>query len=104
MGHILSRVTHVVFVILVGAQTDAHGLGHIAAVYANGDISDTHSHLPSWLITPVGETSGESPISIYDLFAEVLMACVSTEWLREPFLRITKRPLPPWSKDYRLRH
>ena len=109
LGNPPPRVTPFVFSIPVGAHADAQGFGHIAAAYANGDISTTHSLLPRWLITLVGETPDESPIFIYEMCAAVLMACVAIDCIPDShqtcvLLWITNRPLPPLSKDRRRRH
>ena len=57
----------------VGANTDAQGYGHIAAVYTGRATATVSLHLPDWLMELVWNAPGESAIFIYELRDAILM-------------------------------
>ena len=83
LGILPPRVTPFVFHSPVGAHTDAQGYGQIAAVYTGRATAAVSLHLPDWLMELVRNAPGESPISIYELRASILMVCISLEWPRQ---------------------
>ena len=65
----------------VGANADAQGHGHVAAVYYVNRRVSPHAHLPGWFRKMAVAVGGGSPIFPYELCAAVLMVYVANEWM-----------------------
>ena len=63
----------------VGAHTDAHGSGHVAAVYYANRYLSAHIHLLEWLCAMAVSAEGGSPIFLYEICDAVLMVYIANE-------------------------
>ena len=64
----------------VGAHTDTQGRGHVAAVYYGVSRCSLRVHLPQWFCAMDESTEGESPISLCELGASILMVYTANDW------------------------